>query len=93
MKNINTFIEAPLRTMNNVTIEVIGSFVWVYGKTDAYADLLKSHRFIKRTGKSRPDMPNAWYRAPRDWKPKKELGTHEREQMVHLYGSRYTVNL
>ena len=93
MKKINTFIEAPLRTMNNVNIEVIGSFVWVYGETDAHADLLKAHRFIKRTGGSHSDMPNAWYRAPKNWKPKKELGPHAREQMVRCYRSRYTVNL
>ena len=83
---------AELMKMDNITIEIIGCFVWVTGDTKPNKDRLKALRFQWHSKKY------AWYLAPEDYRKRsrKEYGLDEIREMYGTGGavkSRGTVKL
>ena len=63
-----------------VTIEIIGSFVWVSGDTKPYKDQLKEMSFRWSPNKS------SWYLAPEDYK-RRSHKTYTMNDIRGMYGS------
>ena len=69
-----------LMKMDDVTIEVIGSFVWVTGNTVAYKERLKELRFLWHRKKV------AWYLKPEDYK-RQSHRDYSFDEIRTMYGS------
>jgi curved DNA-binding protein CbpA len=67
--------------MDGVTIEIIGSFVWVSDNTKPYKDILKEMNFRWSANKS------SWYLAPTDYK-KRNRKNYSLDDIRGMYGSR-----
>jgi len=66
--------------MDNVAIEIVGTFIWLTGNTKPYKDALKDLDFRYSPKKY------AWYKAPKDYKKR----SHKHYDMVTIrtmYGS------
>ena len=74
-----------LMKMDNITIEVIGCFVWVTGDTKPYKDKLKTLKFRWHTKKI------AWYLKPEDYK-KRSHRDYNLEEIRAMYGTSGKVN-
>lgn len=78
------FIDIINRLMkHNLTIEIIGSFVWVSGDTKPVKDDLKSMNFKWHSKKL------MWYLAPA-WYSKKSKKDYSMEEIRDMFGSRGT---
>jgi len=71
---------AELMKMEDITIEVIGCFVWVTGNTKPYKEHLKSLKFRWHSKKS------AWYLAPDDYRNKSRKN-YELDEIRSMYGT------
>jgi curved DNA-binding protein CbpA len=67
--------------MDGVTIEIIGSFVWVSGNTKPYKEILKEMSFRWSQNKT------AWYLAPEDYK-RRSRKNYSLDEIRGMYGSR-----
>jgi curved DNA-binding protein CbpA len=76
---------AELMRMDEITIEVIGCFVWVTGNTKQYKEQLKSLRFLWHSKKS------AWYLKPEDYK-RQSRKDYSFDEIRTMYGSGGKVN-
>ena len=74
---INSLIQLH---MIDVTVEVIGSFLWISGNTKPYKDQLKALKFKWSTNKS------AWYLAPDGYRKSSKL-TFNLDDISSYYGS------
>ena len=71
---------SELMKMDNITIEVIGCFVWVTGNTRPYKEQLKALGFQWHTKKL------AWYLKPEDYK-RKSHKDYSLEEIRTMYGT------
>ena len=76
---------AKLMRMDEVTIEVIGCFVWVTGNTRPYKEQLKFLRFLWHSKKS------AWYLKPEDYK-RQSRKDYSFDEIRTMYGTAGKVN-
>jgi len=74
-----------LMKMDDITIEVIGSFVWITGNTKPYKDRLKSLKFQWHTKKT------AWYLKPENYK-RKNRKDYNLDEIRTMYGTSGKVN-
>ena len=72
-----------LMKMDNISIEIIGCFVWVTGETKPYKEILKGLKFQWHSKKI------AWYLKPEDYKRKsrKDYGLDEIRAMYGTSGA------
>lgn len=75
-----------LLKMNNCTIEVIGSFVWVTGETKPYKEQLKALEF-RFSGQKK-----AWYLKPKNYH-KKTRKKYTLEEIREMHGVQYKKNV
>ncbi|MCL2379066.1 MAG: molecular chaperone DnaJ [Defluviitaleaceae bacterium] len=66
--------------MENIVIEVIGTFLWVSGNTKPYKEDLKSMRFKWHTKKV------CWYLAPEDYR-KRNRKEYSMDELREMYNS------
>lgn len=66
--------------MENVEIEIVGSFIWLTGKTKSYKDSIKELGFRYSGNKK------SWYKAPDDYK-KRSRKNYDMETIRGMYGS------
>jgi curved DNA-binding protein CbpA len=71
---------AKLMTLDDITIEIIGCFVWVSGETKPHRDQLKALRFQWHSKKS------AWYLAPEDYR-KRSRKDYDMDAIRAMYGT------
>jgi len=76
---------AELMKMDEITIEIIGCFVWVTGETKPYKDTLKELRFKWHTKKL------AWFLAPEDYR-KRSRKDYALDEIRTMYGTSGTMN-
>jgi len=76
---------SELMKMDDITIEVIGCFVWVTGNTKPYKEQLKSLKFQWHTKKI------AWYLKPEDYK-KRSRKDYDLDTIRTMYGTSGKVN-
>ena len=76
---------SELMKMDNITIEVIGCFVWVTGDTKPHKDKLKALKFKWHTKKL------AWYLAPDDYR-KRSRKDYELDEIRSMYGTSGEMN-
>jgi curved DNA-binding protein CbpA len=69
-----------LMKMDNVTIEIIGCFIWVTGETKPCKDMLKSLKFHWHTAKT------AWYLKPEDYK-RQSRKDYTFDEIRKMYGT------
>jgi curved DNA-binding protein CbpA len=69
-----------LMRMDDITIEIIGCFVWVTGQTKNYKDKLKSMKFQWHTKKI------AWYLKPEDYR-RRSHKDYELDEIREMYGT------
>ncbi len=74
-------IISKLIHMQGITIEIIGSFVWLSGNTKTYKDQIKALGFKWSQNKT------AWYLAPKGYK-RHGKGTYTMSDIRGMYGSR-----
>ena len=74
-----------LMKMDNITIEIIGCFVWITGDTKQHKEQLKELRFRWHSKKI------AWYLAPEDYK-KRSHKDYELDEIRAMYGTSGTMN-
>ena len=74
-----------LMRMDDITIEVIGCFVWVTGNTKPYREQLKELRFRWHSSK------NAWYLKPEDYH-RQSRRDYNLEEIRQMYGTSGKVN-
>ena len=70
---------SELMSMDNIIVEIIGSFVWVTGNTRPNKDRLKALNFKWHMKKS------AWYLAPEDYR-KRSRKNYELDEIREMYG-------
>lgn len=82
-ETVEQFIDLinELMKLENITIEIIGSFVWVGGETKPHKDQLKELKFRWSSNKS------MWFKAPDDYK-KKSRKKYEMEDLRNMYGTK-----
>ena len=66
--------------MDDITLEIIGCFIWVTGNTRPYKDTLKTMRFQWHTKKT------AWYLKPEDYK-KQSRKDYDLNEIREMYGT------
>lgn len=66
--------------MDNVAIEIVGTFIWLTGNTKPYKDTLKDLGFRYSPKKY------AWYKAPKDYK-KRSHKNYDMDTIRTMYGS------
>ena len=74
-----------LMKMDNITIEVIGCFVWVSGETKPHKEKLKVLRFKWHTKKL------CWYLAPEDYR-RQSRKDYSMDEIRNMYGTSGEVN-
>ena len=74
-----------LMRMDNITIEVIGCFVWISGETKTHKEKLKEMRFRWHSKKS------CWYLAPEDYKPRSRKD-YSMDEIRTMYGTSGEMN-
>jgi hypothetical protein len=74
-----------LMRMDNITIEIIGCFVWVSGETKPHKDKLKEMRFRWHSKKS------CWYLAPEDYK-RRSRKDYSMDEIRNMYGTSGEMN-
>jgi hypothetical protein len=76
-----TIIDELIRlNMKNVTVEIMGFFIWVYGNTKPYKDQLKALKLWWHSKKK------CWYYKP-NWYVKKGRKQYSFEEIRNAYGS------
>ena len=76
---------SELMKMENITIEIIGCFVWVTGDTKPHKDKLKALKFKWHSKKT------AWYLKPDDYK-KRSRKDYDLEEIRTMYGTSGEMN-
>jgi len=76
---------AELMRMDDITIEVIGCFVWVTGDTKPHREQLKALKFQWHSKKI------AWYLAPEDYR-KRSRKDYALDEIRDMYGTSGQVN-
>ena len=76
---------SELMKMDNITIEVIGCFVWVTGDTKPHKEQLKALKFKWHTKKL------AWYLAPDDYR-KRSRKEYALDEIRSMYGTSGEMN-
>ena len=76
---------AELMKMDEITIEIIGCFVWVTGNTRPYKERLKALNFRWHNKKT------AWYLKPEDYK-KRSRRDYGLDEIREMYGTSGTMN-
>jgi len=71
--------------MDNITIEVIGCFVWVSGETKPHKEKLKELRFRWHSKKS------CWYLAPEDYRQRSRKD-YSMDDIRNMYGTSGEMN-
>ena len=66
--------------MENVSVEIVGSFIWLTGNTKPYKDEIKKLEFRYSPKKY------AWYKAPKDYK-KRSHKNYDMDTIRGMYGS------
>lgn len=66
---------------HNLTIEIIGCFVWVYGDTKPVKDILKAYGFRWHSSKL------SWYLKPEDYK-RRSRKEYSFDEIRDMYGTR-----
>lgn len=66
--------------MQQVEIEIVGSFIWLIGNTKPYKEDLKTLKFRYSSNKK------AWYKAPEDYK-KRSRKKYDMDTIRGMYGS------
>ena len=74
-----------LMKMDNITIEIIGCFVWVTGDTKPYKEQLKTLKFRWHSRKT------AWYLKPENYK-KRSQKDYDLDEIRSMYGTSGTMN-
>jgi len=74
-----------LMRMDGITIEIIGTFIWLSGNTKPYKEKLKAMRFRWSQNKT------AWYLAPEDYK-KRSRKDYDLDEIREMYGTSGQVN-
>jgi len=74
-------IISRLIRMEGITIEIIGSFIWVTGDTRQHKEQLKVLRFKWHSKKA------CWYLAPEDYR-KRNKKQYDMDELRDMYGSR-----
>ena len=74
-----------LMRMDEITIEIIGCFVWVTGNTRPYKEQLKALSFLWHSKKS------AWYLKPQDYK-RQSHRDYSFDEIRSMYGTGGKVN-
>jgi len=74
-----------LMKMEGITIEIIGSFVWVTGDTKPHKERLGTLNFQWHRKKT------AWYLPPDGYRPRSRKD-YDLDEIRHMYGSRGKVN-
>jgi curved DNA-binding protein CbpA len=74
-----------LMRMDEITIEIIGCFVWVTGNTKPHREQLKALRFLWHSKKT------AWYLKPEDYK-RQSKREYSFDEIRTMYGSNGKVN-
>ena len=69
-----------LMRMEEITIEIIGCFIWVTGSTKPYKDKLKELKFLWHSAKK------AWYLKPADYK-KRSHKEYDLDTIRGMYGT------
>ena len=81
-ETVNQFKDliSELMTMDNITIEIIGCFVWVTGNTKPYKEKLKELKFQWHSKKF------AWYLSPEDYR-KRSRKDYDLDEIRVMYGT------
>ena len=74
-----------LMRMDNITIEVIGCFVWVSGETKPHKEKLKELRFKWHS------IKKCWYLAPEDYR-RRSRKDYSMDEIRNMYGTSGQVN-
>jgi curved DNA-binding protein CbpA len=74
-----------LMSMDDITIEIIGCFVWVTGNTKPYKETLKELKFRWHSKKV------AWYLKPEDYK-KRSRKDYDLDEIRAMYGTSGEMN-
>ena len=82
--NFKSLID-ELMKMDGITIEIIGSFVWVTGDTKPHKEKLKTLKFQWNSKK------NAWYLKPENYR-KRSQKNYDLDEIRTIYGSNGKVN-
>ena len=76
---------SELMRMDNITIEIIGCFVWVSGETKPHKEKLKELRFKWHSKKV------CWYLAPEDYRPRSRKD-YSMDEIRDMYGTSGEMN-
>jgi curved DNA-binding protein CbpA len=69
-----------LMKMENITIEIIGCFIWVTGETKPYKDMLKALKFFYHSTKK------AWYLKPENYH-RQSRKDYSFDEIRNMYGT------